>query len=172
MNMIGIHANKKGFTLIELMVTIAIIAVLAAVAVPSCKHSKKVADATNRIREAQIVCNALKLCHIRKGGLVPGLPPLLQVDQATGLIAELHGASLPRHEGLLWAVQVEGPDVASVQWCPDDNNLLDCGKQYLVHKNNFFYSPVYLGDQSLELNASQATFDFLGITPTLDPINP
>ena len=51
--------NKKGFTLIELIVVIAIIAILAAVAVPNYIAVRNQADANVLIGNAAIICNAI-----------------------------------------------------------------------------------------------------------------
>ena len=51
--------NKKGFTLIELIVVIAIIAILAAVAVPNYIAVRNQADANVLIGNAAILCNAI-----------------------------------------------------------------------------------------------------------------
>ena len=54
--------NKKGFTLIELMIVVAIIGILAAIALPAYQNYTKKAEFTETINSTAAVKSAVEVC--------------------------------------------------------------------------------------------------------------
>lgn len=69
----GKHKNKSGFTLIELMVTIAIIAVLAAVCLVIYSTAQKSGRVSKRVQDMKALQTAIELFKSSKGAY-PNLP--------------------------------------------------------------------------------------------------
>lgn len=61
------HVSQKGFTLIELMIVVAIIAILATIAIPSYQNYTKKASITELIQGGSPFKSAVELCILQKG---------------------------------------------------------------------------------------------------------
>lgn len=68
MNKQSFSTNKKGFTLIELMVAVSIVAILAAIGLTSYYNSQKAARDAKRISDIQEVQKALEQYYAINGG--------------------------------------------------------------------------------------------------------
>ncbi len=77
--------NKKGFTLIEILIVIAIIAILALVVLVALNPVERFADARNstRISNVSAVGNAILQYSADHGGSYPSMIPLLVVNAST-----------------------------------------------------------------------------------------
>lgn len=67
----NLRKNRGGFTLVEIMIVVAIIALLAAIAVPGFLRSRKRSQATNVLNDARVLDGALNQYAIennRAGG--------------------------------------------------------------------------------------------------------
>jgi type IV pilus assembly protein PilA len=107
MNMSDIRINKSqaGFTLIELMIVVAIIGILAAIAIPSYQNYTRKAKFTEITQGASSVKLAVETCFQEQGTLancgagVNGVPPLTAaaganpttVDVGSGITAAAAG---------------------------------------------------------------------------------
>src|ERR1700761_7751550 len=54
-----LHRNRGGFTLVEIMIVVAIIALLAAIAVPNFLRSRKRSQATRMLEDLRIIDSAI-----------------------------------------------------------------------------------------------------------------
>jgi len=61
-----LHKNKGGFTLVEIMIVVAIIALLAAIAVPNFLRARKRSQATRILEDLRQVANAIDQLAIEK----------------------------------------------------------------------------------------------------------
>ena len=64
--------NKKGFTLIELTVVLAILAIIAAILIPTFLITTDRARLRGDIQTARIIQNAIELYTVERGGLPGG----------------------------------------------------------------------------------------------------
>ncbi|MFZ4696010.1 MAG: prepilin-type N-terminal cleavage/methylation domain-containing protein [Verrucomicrobiia bacterium] len=96
----------KGFTLVELLVAIAVIAILAALLVPSLRGSREMAKRSNCLSNLRQIYAAFNIYANENGGL---LPPY-------------YGVGSPTEQ--LWMIRVQPYGVsAKVVFCPADPNF-------------------------------------------------
>ncbi len=69
MQLLNVKKTEKGFTLIELMIVIAIVAILATIAIPSYQNYTKKAAVTELITAAASYKTAVEICQFNTGDL-------------------------------------------------------------------------------------------------------
>ena len=80
--------NKKGFTLIELTVVLAILAIIAAILIPTFLITTDRARLRGDIQTARIIQNAIELYAVERGGLPGGanIDAMIQTLIAAGYL--------------------------------------------------------------------------------------
>lgn len=111
--------NKKGFSLIELMTVVAIIAILAAIALPMYSAFMKRSKATNAIAASEMVFKSLQEYHSTNGDFTTA-------TLGAGNRLDINGISLgvafpPKMDGkpVTWTVLNPQKNVATVSWTMD-----------------------------------------------------
>lgn len=125
--------KKKGFTLVELMVVIAIVAILAAVALPIYSTFKQKARASTAIKGAMGTTQALQTWYdeefdfssvsinaIGGGGTLRGVKTINGAALAVNV-----GAGLPSIDGVQYAVGA-GAGFIDITWAHSACNGTDC----------------------------------------------
>ena len=92
--------NKKGFTLVELVVVIAILAILAAIAVPTVSNIINTANANVDIANAQTVELALKSAHAEAVGGTWIIASSQTTPNTPAQISDLNVDTALTHEGI------------------------------------------------------------------------
>ncbi|MBT82195.1 MAG: hypothetical protein CL587_17590 [Alteromonadaceae bacterium] len=89
--------NQKGFTLIELMIVVAIIGILAAVALPAYQNYTKKAKFSEVVAATQSLKTAIEICAQTEGGFT-------SCTQATnGVPADIASGGPGNLESIVWA---------------------------------------------------------------------
>ena len=94
------NSLQKGFTLIELMIVVAIIGILAAVAIPAYSDYTKKAKATEIVQGTAALKSAVEVCIGDFGTAGPcdgdsnGIPANLPDDAATGILGKATAATM------------------------------------------------------------------------------
>ncbi|XQW84403.1 pilin [Thalassotalea piscium] len=91
-NLATAKTNNKGFTLIELMIVVAIIGILAAVALPAYQTYTKKASFSEVVLATSPIKTAIQVCFTGRG-----LQTLANCDTAAKVGADLTGAAAGQH---------------------------------------------------------------------------
>src|ERR1700732_1985221 len=81
--------NKKGFSLIELLIVVAIILIIAAIAIPNLLRSKMAANEGSAVGSMRMLNTAAVTYSTTYGGYPPGLTNLSPAATATSTSADL-----------------------------------------------------------------------------------
>ncbi len=100
--------NQQGFTLIELMIVIAIIGILASIAIPAYSTYVKKAKYTEVIQSTAAVKTAVELCYMKNGSITPC------DDNTTGNGSSSSGAVTEARAGAMGGQYVSTMDVVYV----------------------------------------------------------
>jgi prepilin-type N-terminal cleavage/methylation domain-containing protein len=79
MNLISVKSNRRGFTLVEIMIVVAIIALLASIAVPNFLRARKRSEASKILEDLRVLDGATDQYAIdnnKTGGTLPSFADL------------------------------------------------------------------------------------------------
>ena len=97
--------NNRGFTLLELLIALAILAIIAAIIIPNFFATTDRARLRSDIASARVIQNAMELYHAERGENLAGLDfniILSRLNDADFITVEL--ASDTQTEGAVWAI--------------------------------------------------------------------
>jgi prepilin-type N-terminal cleavage/methylation domain-containing protein len=110
------HHRRGGFTLVEIMIVVAIIALLAAIAVPSFLRARKRSQATATLETCRMIDAAKDQYAIENGkstGMTPTGPDLAPyIKTGTKLYGDLTGTAGKPLDQLNAIIAINGIDVA------------------------------------------------------------
>ena len=93
----ALHKNRRGFTLVEIMIVVAIISLLAGIAVPSYSRSRKRAQATHVLEDLRMIEYSLDRWAIENNksagdiAALSDLRPYIKVGSRLSLGADILG---------------------------------------------------------------------------------
>ena len=132
--------KQSGFTLIELMIVVAIVAILAAIALPAYQDYTAKAKATAALRMADSVKTAVALCYQTTSSLdncnagSAGIPTIADKDlgvsgTSAGLLNVAKGViTLTTQLGSKWGTVTLNPEVAETKLTWKITASEDCAK--------------------------------------------
>ncbi len=128
-----VHNRRGGFTLVEIMIVVAIIALLAAIAVPSALRARKRSQATSSLQTLRILDAACDQWAIENGGSPNTVPTSAQlaayVKTGTTLYNDLNASNGVAHDALNTAITMPKVDVPPQLSLSTYNALSDVAPQ-------------------------------------------
>jgi type IV pilus assembly protein PilA len=143
---------QAGFTLIELMIVVAIIGILAAVAIPAYSDYTAKAKATNALSAVDALKKAIAVCGQEAGGVltacttasgsIPAFTPTKEAAAATvganGVITLTMGTGLGTGiDGMTVTITpTMGANATAVTWAVNATNITNTAVKAALEKNN------------------------------------
>ena len=128
--------NRKGFTLMELTIVLAILAIIAAILIPSLLLTSDRARLRGDIQSARVIQNAMELYHIERG-VSPGnnIESIINRLQETDYLSE--GEMQTQTNGGKWVFSQENGVQLDISGCSDSvkrayESLPDNEKAFVV----------------------------------------
>lgn len=132
--------KRKGFTLIELMIVIAIIAIIAAFAIPNLLKARMAANETGAIAGLDAIVKAEET--FRKGNYDQDNVPNYWVNDVRGLYA------LPEVPNSTTPLNAIGQDLAAADFAPDTNPPVPYVVNLTTAAKSGYYYVVMLNDEN------------------------
>jgi len=113
------HKNKKGFTLMELTIVLALLAIVAAILVPMFLNTTDRARLRSDIQSARVIQNAMDLYRIEQGQNVAGanVNAMLQNLESAGYL-NLRNAQI-QTQNAVWVIDNVRGVVVDIHNSPD-----------------------------------------------------
>ena len=116
-----LHSNKKdrGFTLLELLIVLAILAVIAAILIPNFFATTDRARLRSDIQSARVIQNAIELYRAERGSAPDGvnIEQVLETLTTAGFLRARYTDI--QTEGAVWAVDSEHGVVVNISQAAD-----------------------------------------------------
>ena len=112
------HKAKKGFTLLELLIALAILAIIAAILIPNFFATTDRARLRSDIQSARVIQNAIELYRAERGNAPQGDMTAVRIRLIeTGFLRERDAD--PQTEGAVWAYDNDIGVMVNIQASPD-----------------------------------------------------